>query len=83
MEPLGLKTPTPDTVLGFQYTTGAVVTIGVSAILGLLVSMSTFLVIGALSSVTFNVVGHSKTIIILAGGCLLFQVCTGGFPDIC
>ncbi len=44
----------------------------VSAALGLLVSLSTFLVIGATSSLTYNVVGHIKTVIILSGGCLFF-----------
>jgi len=29
-------------------------------------------VIGATSSLTYNIVGHLKTVIILAGGCLLF-----------
>ena len=39
----------------FEYTWAAVVAIGVSAVLGLLVSLSTFLVIGATSSLTYNV----------------------------
>lgn len=34
--------------------------------------MSTFLVIGVTSSLTYNVVGHLKTVIILTGGCLFF-----------
>lgn len=36
------------------------------------VSLSTFLVIGATSSLTYNVVGHIKTVIILMGGCMFF-----------
>lgn len=44
----------------------------VSALLGLLVSLSTFLVIGCTSSLTYNVVGHIKTVLILSGGCLFF-----------
>ncbi len=44
----------------------------ISAALGLLVSLSTFLVIGATSSLTYNVVGHIKTVIILSGGCIFF-----------
>lgn len=71
-EPLGWKTHAPDTLLGYKYSTGAVVAIIISAVLGLLVSLSTFLVIGATSSLTYNVVGHLKTVIILSGGCLLF-----------
>jgi solute carrier family 35 protein E3 len=49
-----------------------VIAIVISAVLGLLVSLSTFLVIGATSSLTYNVVGHVKTVIILTGGCLFF-----------
>ena len=40
--------------------------------LGLLVSWSTFLMIGATSGLTFNVVGNLKLIIVLAGGVLFF-----------
>ena len=74
-EPLGSpgQVPSdPDTLLGFPYSPAAVVAIAVSAGLGLLVSLSTFLVIGATSSLTYNVVGHVKTVIILGGGCLFF-----------
>ena len=46
--------------------------IAISAVLGLLVSVSTFLLIGATSALTYNVCGHVKTVIILAGGVLLF-----------
>lgn len=55
-----------------RYTPAAVAAIIISALLGLLVSLSTFLVIGCTSSLTYNVVGHLKTVIILTGGCLLF-----------
>ena len=63
-EPLGLggsKDP-EDTLLGFDYTPACVGAILLTAVLGLLVSLSTFLVIGATSSVTYNVVGHVKTV---------------------
>ena len=78
MEPVGLNAGSlspearANTLLGYHYTFGAVIAIAVSAGLGLLVSLSTFLVIGATSSLTYNVVGHVKTVIILAGGCLFF-----------
>jgi solute carrier family 35 protein E3 len=71
-EPVGLIHRTPDTILGYNYTVGSVLAIIISAGLGLLVSLSTFLVIGATSSLTYNVVGHLKTIIILSGGCFFF-----------
>jgi solute carrier family 35 protein E3 len=44
------------TLLGYHYTPAAVAAILLSAVLGLLVSLSTFLVIGATSSLTYNVV---------------------------
>ena len=43
-EPVGWAKATPGTLLGFQYTWPAVAAIAVSAVLGLLVSLSTFLV---------------------------------------
>eukprot|EP00798_Chlamydomonas_sp_ICE-L_P016182 gene16182-22343_t len=45
----------PDTLLGFQFTWHSIIAIVISALLGLLVSLSTFLVIGATSSLTYNV----------------------------
>ena len=39
----------------YEYTWAAIIAIGVSAVLGLMVSLSTFLVIGATSSLTYNV----------------------------
>jgi solute carrier family 35 protein E3 len=72
MEPLGLLNRAEDTILGYNYTPAAVGAILFSSVLGLLVSLSTFLVIGVTSSLTYNVVGHLKTVIILTGGCLFF-----------
>ncbi|GLI60906.1 hypothetical protein VaNZ11_003139 [Volvox africanus] len=72
LDDVGFTHPGPDTVLGFRYTPSAIFAITVSGILGVLVSLTTFLVIGATSSLTYNVVGHSKTVLILAGGCLIF-----------
>lgn len=65
LEPLG-------DIVGYEYTFGSVAAILISAVLGLLVNLSTFLVIGATSSLTYNVVGHVKTVIILTGGILFF-----------
>ena len=52
LEPLGLRDATPNTLLGYPYTPLATVAIAISALLGLAVSLSTFLVIGATSSLT-------------------------------
>ncbi|GLC59056.1 hypothetical protein PLESTB_001438600 [Pleodorina starrii] len=72
LDDIGLSSRGPNTVLGFPYSPPSVIAIVISALLGVLVSVSTFLVIGKTSSLTYNVVGHSKTVLILAGGCLLF-----------
>ena len=57
-EPMGWRAPhAADTLLGYSYTWPAGAAIAISALLGLLVSLSTFLVIGATSSLTYNVVG--------------------------
>jgi len=71
-EPMGWQNQEPGTLLGFRYTPSTVAAILVSSLLGLFVSLSTFLVIGATSSLTYNVVGHIKTLIILSGGCIFF-----------
>lgn len=72
LEPMGWTHPTKDTILGYHYGPASVAAIVVSSILGLLVNLSTFLVIGATSSLTYNVVGHVKTVIILTGGVVFF-----------
>jgi solute carrier family 35 protein E3 len=71
-EPMGWVHPTATTLLGYPFTLGAIGAIAISSVLGLLVNLSTFLVIGATSSLTYNVVGHIKTIIILTGGVVFF-----------
>ncbi len=74
LEPIGTFEAVPDehTIVGFNYTLGSITAIAISSVLGLLVSLSTFLVIGATSSLTYNIVGHLKTVTILTGGCFLF-----------
>ena len=51
----------------YHMTPAAAVAIGLSAVLGLLVSLSTFLVIGATSSLSYNVIGHIKACLSNAG----------------
>lgn len=72
LEPMGWTNPTADTLLGYRYGPASIAAILLSALLGLLVNLSTFLVIGATSSLTYNVVGHIKTVIILSGGVVFF-----------
>lgn len=71
-EPLGVVSRAPGTIFGYHPTPASIFMIALSSVLGLAVNLSTFLVIGATSSLTYNVVGHVKTVIILAGGVLLF-----------
>jgi hypothetical protein len=65
-EPMGWKGHPPGTLLGYSYTWGSVAAIIISSALGLLVSLSTFLVIGATSSLTYNVVGGASCAGLLA-----------------
>ena len=57
----------------FVATPMAVATILLSAALGMLVTLSTFLVIGATNALTYNVVGHIKTVGVIVGGVLLYD----------
>eukprot|EP00041_Stephanoeca_diplocostata_P024090 m.602766 g.602766 ORF g.602766 m.602766 type:complete len:338 (-) comp22451_c0_seq5:182-1195(-) len=50
----------------------ALLTIFFSGCCGLLVSLSTFLMIGATSALTYNIVGHLKTVTILTMGVVVF-----------
>ncbi|KAI8475535.1 MAG: hypothetical protein J3K34DRAFT_365576, partial [Monoraphidium minutum] len=78
-QPLGLPAPLggggwggPGTLLGYRFTAAAAVALLSSAALGLLVSLSAFLVIGSTSALTYNVASHLKTALIMAGGVALF-----------
>ena len=72
LEPVGLLNPKPGTILGYSMTAVAGGWIFISSVLGLLVTASTFLFIGATSPLTYNVVGHLKTIGIVTAGVFLF-----------
>eukprot|EP01024_Parvocaulis_polyphysoides_P001398 TRINITY_DN10374_c0_g6_i1.p1 TRINITY_DN10374_c0_g6~~TRINITY_DN10374_c0_g6_i1.p1 ORF type:complete len:230 (+),score=19.27 TRINITY_DN10374_c0_g6_i1:24-692(+) len=61
-----------DSLLGYKYNFLSVSVIVLSACMGLLVSLSTFLFIGATSALTYNVVGHLKTLFIVGGGVIIF-----------
>lgn len=60
------------TLWTFPYTVPAVNMIAASAVLGALVTFSTFMVIGSTSPLTYAISGHVKTVVILVGGALLF-----------
>jgi solute carrier family 35 protein E3 len=65
--------PARPTLLTFDYTAPALFWIGLSSVLGLVVTATTFLFIGATSSLTYNVVGHLKTVGIVSAGVLFFR----------
>ncbi|KAF8062003.1 slc35e3 [Scenedesmus sp. PABB004] len=72
VEPLGLRGGGPGTVLGYELSRGAAAWILLSSCLGLVVTLSTYLFIGATSPLTYNVVGHLKTVFIVASGVVFF-----------
>eukprot|EP01025_Chloroclados_australasicus_P033222 TRINITY_DN3381_c0_g1_i10.p1 TRINITY_DN3381_c0_g1~~TRINITY_DN3381_c0_g1_i10.p1 ORF type:complete len:353 (-),score=36.90 TRINITY_DN3381_c0_g1_i10:1317-2375(-) len=72
LEPVGWLDRKEDTLLGFNYNLASLSMITLSACLGLLVSLSTFLFIGVTSALTYNVVGHLKTLFIVTGGVIIF-----------
>eukprot|EP00879_Flechtneria_rotunda_P023139 GHRR01024464.1.p1 GENE.GHRR01024464.1~~GHRR01024464.1.p1 ORF type:complete len:357 (+),score=120.74 GHRR01024464.1:99-1073(+) len=72
IEPLGLKDPKFGTVLGYSFSKGAIAWILLSSCLGLVVTLSTYLFIGVTSPLTYNVVGHFKTVFIVTSGVVFF-----------
>lgn len=62
-----------DTLLTFSYSYRAVGAIAISALLGVMVTFSTFSVIGNTSPLTYAVAGHVKTVVILGGGVVFFH----------
>ena len=59
--------------LSYYYSSGAILAIAVSCILAYCVNLSTYLVIGHTSPVSYQVLGHFKLLVILAAGILLFH----------
>lgn len=54
------KVAGPDSLIDYSYTAPSIIAIVISSLLGIFVSLSTFLVIGATSSLTYNIVGVSR-----------------------
>ncbi|XP_074286446.1 UDP-xylose transporter 3-like [Silene latifolia] len=67
------KLLTNQNVFGFKYTTQVVVVIILSCLISVSVNFSTFLVIGKTSPVTYQVLGHLKTCLVLAFGYILLR----------
>ncbi|EFN56685.1 hypothetical protein CHLNCDRAFT_16992, partial [Chlorella variabilis] len=55
-------------VFSYAWTTAAAVTMAVSCTLAVLVNVSQFMCLGRFSAVSFQVLGHSKTVLVLLGG---------------
>ncbi|KAF7830878.1 UDP-xylose transporter 3-like [Senna tora] len=67
------KLLTNQNVFAFNYTTLVTVFIVLSCLISISVNFSTFLVIGKTSPVTYQVLGHLKTCLVLAFGYILLQ----------
>ncbi|KAL7147683.1 hypothetical protein ABFS83_06G123900 [Erythranthe nasuta] len=64
---------TQQNVFAFEYTPRVVVFIVLSCLISISVNFSTFLVIGKTSPVTYQVLGHLKTCLVLAFGYVLLR----------
>ncbi|GAB4832050.1 UDP-xylose transporter 3 [Ancistrocladus abbreviatus] len=67
------KLLTKENVFAFHYTTQVLVFIILSCLISVSVNFSTFLVIGKTSPVTYQVLGHLKTCLVLAFGYILLR----------
>ncbi|KAJ1630745.1 triose-phosphate transporter family-domain-containing protein [Pavlovales sp. CCMP2436] len=59
-------------LLAFEYTSSTLGFVVASCSIALFVNLSTFLVIGATSPITYNVLGHFKLSLVVVGGFLVF-----------
>lgn len=64
---------TSQSVFAFNYTPNVLAFIVLSCLISVSVNFSTFLVIGKTSPVTYQVLGHLKTCLVLAFGCILLR----------
>lgn len=60
-------------IVSYKMTVLAATAIFTSAFLAFLVNMSTFMIIGKMSAITYNVAGHAKLCFVLAAGYILFD----------
>ncbi|KAK9682047.1 hypothetical protein RND81_10G047000 [Saponaria officinalis] len=67
------KLLTNENVFAFKYTTQVLIFIILSCLISVSVNFSTFLVIGRTSPVTYQVLGHLKTCLVLAFGYILLR----------
>lgn len=60
-------------ILSYKMTLAAGSAIAASALCAFLVNISTFMIIGKMSAITYNVAGHAKLCFVLAAGYILFD----------
>ena len=75
MPPAGASYEDSVSVVGWvqtRATPGGIFVIFLSAAMGLLLNWSMFLMIGSTSALTYNVVGHIKTVLVILGGIAFF-----------
>lgn len=60
-------------VYDYVYTHPAITLLVTSSMVAILVNLSSFMCLGRFSAVTFQVMGHTKTFMVLTGGVLLFH----------
>lgn len=60
-------------VYNYVYTHPAITLLVASCMVAVLVNLSSFMCLGRFSAVTFQVMGHTKTFMVLTGGVLLFH----------
>lgn len=61
-----------ESIASYNYSALNVSAILLSCVLGMIVSLSTLLTIGAMSSLSYTVIGHIKTVCNLIGGYMFF-----------
>jgi solute carrier family 35 protein E3 len=74
-EPVGLLTGSfgaEGTILGYKLSPAAAVWILLGSVLGLVVTLSAYLFIGATSGTTYSVIAHVKTVVVVGCGVALF-----------
>jgi solute carrier family 35, member E3 len=64
---------TGDWVTDYVWTSNGMIWMFLSCSIAILVNISQFMVLGRFTAVTYQVLGHSKTILVLLGGWLVFR----------
>ena len=71
----GLYEANAHSLIYFEWSTGVIFAIAGSAVLSVGVNLAILMLLGATSAVTYNVVGHFKTVLILSGSWIML-----GYP---